>query len=77
MEAFKRQRDRSLDRVSKWLWPRLKKNPEKTAKKAGFEVYADTIRLAEKKLSHAGVVMTDGEKKEKFYAGFNPRNSEW
>ena len=55
----------------------MKKNPEKTAKKAGFEVYADTIRLAEKKLSHAGVVMTDGEKKEKFYAGFNPRNSEW
>ena len=46
-------------------------------KKAGFEVYADTIRLAEEKLSHAGVVMTDGEKKEKFYAGFNPRNSEW
>ena len=44
---------------------------------AGFEEYADEVRKAEEKLAQAGVVMTDGEKKEKFYAGFNPRNSMW
>ena len=44
---------------------------------AGFEEYADEVRKAEEKLSQAGVVMGDDEKKEKFYSGFNPRSSKW
>ena len=45
--------------------------------KAGFETYADGIRVAEQKLAHAGVIMSDEEKKEKFFAGFNPRSAQW
>jgi hypothetical protein len=45
--------------------------------KAGFINYADGIRVAEQKLAHAGVVMTDDEKKEKFYGAFNPRSATW
>ena len=45
--------------------------------KAGFETYADGIRIAEQKLAHAGVIMSDEEKKEKFFAGFNPRSAQW
>ena len=37
--------------------------------KAGLETYADGIRVAEQKLAHAGVIMNDEEKKEKFFAG--------
>ena len=41
--------------------------------KAGFETYADGIRVAEQKVAHAGVIMSDEEKKEKFFAGFITR----
>ena len=45
--------------------------------KSGFVHYADGVRVAEQKLAHAGVVMTDEEKKEKFYGAFNPRSTHW
>ena len=45
--------------------------------KAGFINYADGIRVAEQKLAHAGVEMTDDEKKEKFYGAFSPRSANW
>ena len=45
--------------------------------KTGFVAYADGIRVAEQKLAHAGVVMSDEEKKEKFYGAFNPRSTHW
>ena len=35
------------------------KSGDDDGKKDGFEVYADSIRLAEEKLSHAGVVVDD------------------
>ena len=38
--------------------------------KAGFETHADGIRVAEQKLAHAGVIMSDEEEKGKFFAGF-------
>ena len=45
--------------------------------KSGFVHYADGVRVAEQKLAHAGVVMTDEEKKEKFYGAFNPSSASW
>ena len=45
--------------------------------KAGFVHYADGVRVAEQKLAHVGVVMTDEEKKEEFYGAFNPRSASW
>ena len=39
--------------------------------KSGFETNADGIRVTEQKLAHAGVIMNDEEKKEKFFAGFH------
>ena len=45
--------------------------------KAGFVHCADGVRVAEQKLAHAGVVMADEEKKEKFHGAFNPRSASW
>ena len=38
---------------------------------------SDRLSGESQKLAHAGVIMSDEEKKEKFFAGFNPRSAQW
>ena len=64
VEETARQRQIARTRFKVALMAFFEEQSTKGDVKAGFETYADGIRVAEQKLAHAGVNMSDEEKKE-------------